>query len=126
MAEEKNFICTACPQGCALTVLMEDGEVVSITGNTCKKGVDYANAEMTDPRRMVASTVKIKNGFHPLLPVYTNRPVPKPMIPQVLAEIRKVDLVAPVEIKTVVIENVLGTGADVIASRSMPEKIPAK
>ncbi|MFZ3070294.1 MAG: DUF1667 domain-containing protein [Anaerolineaceae bacterium] len=126
MSEEVNFICTACPQGCALTVLMEEGEIISVTGNTCKKGLDYAKAEMTDPRRMVASTVKIKNGFHPLLPVYTERPVPKPMIPQVLAEIRKVELVAPVKMKSVVIENVLGTGINVIASRSMPEKLPTK
>ena len=122
MAEEVNFICTACAQGCALTVLMENGEVLGVTGNSCKKGLDYAQAEMTDPRRMVATTVKIHNGFHPLLPVYTERPVPKPMIPQVLAEIRKVELEAPVVMKTVVLENVLGTGINVLASRSMPAK----
>lgn len=122
MAEELNFICTACPQGCSLTVLMENGEVIEVTGNSCKKGLDYAQAETSDPRRMVATTVKVRNGFHPLLPVYTERPVPKPMIPQVLAEIRKVEVEAPVVMKTVVLENVMGTGINVLASRSMPVK----
>ena len=122
MAEEVNFICTACPQGRSLTVLMENGEVLGVTGNSCKKGLDYAHAETSDPRRMVATTVKIRNGFHPLLPVYTERPVPKPLIPQVLAEIRKVEVEAPVAMKSVVLENVLGTGINVLASRSMPAK----
>jgi len=85
---------------------------LGVTGNSCKKGLDYANAETSDPRRMVATTVKIHNGFHPLLPVYTERPVPKPMIPQVLAEIRKVEVEAPVVMKSVVLENVLGTEAE--------------
>jgi len=79
-------------------------------------------AEMTDPRRMVATTIKVKNGFHPLLPVYTEQPVPKPLIPQVLAEIRKVEVTAPVKMKSVILENVLGTGINVLASRDMPAK----
>jgi len=122
MAQEVQLICTACPQGCTLTALIENGEVIKITGNNCKKGLDYGIAEMTDPRRMVATTVKVKNGFHPLLPVYTERPVPKPLIPQVLAEIRKVEVTAPVKMKSVILENVLGTGINVLASRDMPAK----
>lgn len=122
MAQEVQLICTACPQGCTLTALIENGEVIKITGNNCKKGLDYGIAEMTDPRRMVASTVKVKNGFHPLLPVYTEQPVPKPLIPQVLAEIRKVEVTAPVKMKSVILENVLGTGINVLASRDMPAK----
>ena len=122
MAQEVQLICTACPQGCTLTALIENGEVIKVTGNNCKKGLDYGVAEMTDPRRMVASSVRVKNGFHPLLPVYTERPVPKPLIPQVLAEIRKVEVTAPVKVKSVIVENVLGTGINVLASRDMPVK----
>lgn len=122
MAQEVQLICTACPQGCTLTALIENGEVIKITGNNCKKGLDYGMTEMTDPRRMVATTVKVKNGFHPLLPVYTEQPVPKPLIPQVLAEIRKVEVTAPVRIKSVILENVLGTGINVLASRDIPAK----
>ena len=122
MAEEVNLICTACPQGCTLTAVIENGEVIEVRGYNCKKGLDYGVAEMTDPRRMVATTVKVKNGFHPLLPVYTERPVPKPLITQILDEIRKVEVTAPVKMKSVIVENVLGTGVNVLASRDMPAK----
>ena len=122
MAEEVNLICTACPQGCTLTAVIENGEVIEVRGYNCKKGIDYGVAEMTNPRRMVASTVKVKNGFHPLLPVYTERPVPKPLIPQILDEIRKVEVTAPVKMKSVIVENVLGTGVNVLASRDMSAK----
>jgi CxxC motif-containing protein len=122
MAEEVNLICTACPQGCTLTAVIENGEVIEVRGYNCKKGLDYGVAEMTDPRRMVATTVKVNNGFHPLLPVYTERPVPKPLIPQILDEIRKVEVTAPVKMKSVIVENVLGTGVNVLASRDMPAK----
>lgn len=122
MAEEKNFICTACPQGCTLDVTMEGDEVVHIAGNRCNKGIAYAHEEATDPRRMISSTVRIKNGFHTLLPVYTRGTISKHMIPDVLAELRKVELTAPIKAQTVVIPNVLGTGVDIIASRDMPVK----
>jgi len=122
MAKEVELICTACPQGCTLTAVIENGEVIEVRGYNCKKGIDYGIAEITDPRRMVATTVKVKNGFHPLLPVYTERPVPKPLIPQILDEIRKVEVTAPVRMKSVIVENVLGTGVNVLASRDMPAK----
>jgi len=122
MAKEVELICTACPQGCTLTAVIENGEVIEVRGYNCKKGLDYGVAEMTDPRRMVATTVKVKNGFHPLVPVYTDKPVPKPLIPKVLEEVRKVELTAPVKINTVVLENVLNTGVNVITSRDLPAK----
>ena len=105
-----------------LTAVIENGEVIEVRGYNCKKGIDYGVAEMTNPRRMVATTVKVKNGFHPLLPVYTERPVPKPLIPQILDEIRKVEVTAPVKMKSVIVENVLGTGVNVLASRDMSAK----
>ena len=118
---KKTIICTSCPVGCDLTVTMVEGKIVDVEGNVCKKGVDYVEQEIFDPRRMVATTVKVKNGFHPLVPVYTEKPVPKPKIMDVLAEIRQVELEAPVHINDVVIEDVLGTGINVIASRDLPK-----
>lgn len=120
MTAERSFICTACPKGCMLKVQMEGDEVVKIEGNTCRLGVGYANAEVTDPRRMVASTVRVSHGLHPLLPVYTSAPVPKPKIRQVLEVIRQVNLEAPVKMKSVVVENIAGTGINLLASRDMP------
>jgi len=66
MAKEVELICTACPQGCTLTAVIENGEVIEVRGYNCKKGIDYGIAEITDPRRMVATTVKVKKWVPPL------------------------------------------------------------
>ena len=121
MVEKRTLICVSCPVGCELTVTLDAGKIVDVEGNTCKLGLDYAEQEIFDPRRMVASTIKVKNGFHPLVPVYTEKPVPKPKIKQVLAAIREVEVEAPVTMNEVVIENVSDTGVNVIASRPMPK-----
>ena len=122
MAETRHFICTACPQGCMLEVTMEGDEVVKILGNTCNKGKDYGKAEATDPRRMVASTVRVSGGLHPLLPVYSSAPVPQNKITDLLSVLREVTLTAPLTGGAVVLQDPLGIGVDVIASRDMPAK----
>jgi CxxC motif-containing protein len=70
---------------------------------------------------MVASTVKVKGGLHPLVPVYTRSGFPKPLIPQLAQKLREVEVNAPVEINQVVLADALGTGIDIIASRDMPK-----
>lgn len=120
MEEIIKIICISCPQGCALEVTVEGKTILKVDGAFCKQGKEYAELEITDPRRMIASTVRVKNGFHPLVPVYTKMPIPKNLIRNVLEELRKVELTAPVVNGSVVIENVLGTGIDVITSREMP------
>lgn len=121
MVEKRRIICISCPVGCELDVTLDEGKIVDVEGNSCKLGLDYAEQEIFDPRRMVASTVKVKNGFHPLVPVYTEKPIPKPKIFEVLAELRDIEIEAPVAVNDVVIENVLDTGINVIASRDMPK-----
>jgi CxxC motif-containing protein len=121
MAEETTkIICITCPMGCTLEVTHEGKTITKVEGEQCKRGKEYAQAELTDPRRMVTSTVKVKGGVHPLVPVYTAAPIPKPKIFDLLAELRKVELRAPVEIGQKVLENALGTGIDVLASRNLP------
>ena len=119
--EEKNFICTACPMGCKLIVRMEGNEVVKVLGHRCRRGETYGRQEAIAPQRMVASTVRVVGGLHPLLPVYTKGSIPKRRIGDVLAAIRAVEVKAPVSATQVIIPNVIGTGVDVIASRDMPE-----
>jgi CxxC motif-containing protein len=119
MEETTKLICVGCPKGCTVEVTREGETFVKIIAG-CKRGEDYAKQELTDPRRMVATTIKIKNSIHPLVPVYTAQPVPKPKIKEVLAEIRSVEVSAPLEMGAVIIEDVAGTGIDVIASREMP------
>ncbi len=116
------MICITCPRGCALDVTVDGKTVLKTEGNSCQRGVDYAVAEVTDPRRMVTTTVRVKGGVHPLVPVFTEKPIPKPQIFELLAEARKVELTAPVKYGDVVMENVLGTGVNVLASRNIPLK----
>jgi CxxC motif-containing protein len=119
MEESVKMICITCPKGCSLDVTREGQTIVKIKGNGCKRGETYAKAELSDPRRMVASTVKIGGAIHPQLPVATSAPFPKPRIKELLFELRKVELQAPVKMGDVLLKDVLGTGVDVIASRDM-------
>jgi CxxC motif-containing protein len=121
MPATEEMICITCPMGCSLTVTHEGATLLSVDGNTCKRGLKFAEAELTDPRRMVATTVRVRRGIHPLVPVYTKEPFPRPRIFELLREIRQVEIEAPVTMNQVVLENALGEGIDVIASRDMPE-----
>jgi len=120
MPETEKIICITCPMGCNLTVTREGATVLHVDGNACKRGLKFAEAELTDPRRMVATTVHVKGGIHPLVPVYTKEPFPKPRIFELLREIRQLNIEAPVTMDQVVLENALGEGIDIIASRDMP------
>jgi len=115
---EQKLICVTCPKGCTLTVTQE-GETILKVDAGCKRGQEYARQELTDPRRMVATTVKIKGGIHALMPVYTSKPFPKPRIHELLTVIRKTEIQAPVNLQQVLIKDVLGTGVDILASRQM-------
>lgn len=117
----QKVICVTCPKGCTLEV-NKDGETVVSVLNGCKRGHEYAKQELTDPRRMVASSVRIRGSIHPLLPVYTSAPFPKPRIPELLKQLRQVEVTAPVKMEQVIIENALGTGINVLASREMTKQ----
>lgn len=118
MNEETRIICIACPKGCRLEV-NRDGDTFIVSGQGCKKGEQYAKQEMTDPRRMVATTVQIENGRYPLLPVYTASPFPKAKIKLLLKELKNIKVKAPIQMGQVVVENAVGTGINIIASRDM-------
>lgn len=123
MAEEiTKMICLTCPLGCSLEVTHEEKIIIEVDGDQCKQGLEYAEVELTDPRRMVTSVVKVRGGVHPLVPVYTAAPIPKPLIFDLLAELRPVELQAPIQVGQVVLENALGSGVDVLASRNLPAR----
>lgn len=118
MDEKTKLLCITCPKGCSLEVSRDGQTIVEVKGG-CKRGHEYAQREMTDPRRMVATTVKVKNGMHPLLPVYTSEPFPKARIPDLMAALRAINIHAPVEMGSIIAENVLDSGVNIIASRNM-------
>ena len=121
MTATEKMICITCPTGCNLTVTKEGSTLLSVDGNTCKRGLKFAEGELTDSRRMVATTVRVRGGIHPLVPVYTEKPFPKARIFELLREIRLLEIEAPVTMNQVAMKNALGEGIDVIASRDMPE-----
>ena len=113
--KKRELTCIVCPRGCALLAeLSEEGAVLSVTGNACKRGVAYAEAECTNPTRTVTSTVKCTDGS--IVSCKTSSPIPKGMIFSVMKEINSVRAEAGLSIGDVIIRDVLGTGADVVAT----------
>lgn len=118
MKNRKEIICISCPIGCQLVVTEENGQY-TVEGNNCKNGEKYGIEEMSNPKRVIPSTVKIINGFIPRLPVKTQEPIPKELIFDIMKEINKTEVTAPVKQGDIIISNVLGTGVDVVATRSI-------
>lgn len=118
--EKRELICVSCPIGCAITVELDDnGEVLSVTGNTCKRGDSYARQECTHPERMLTSTVKVEGGRLTVVPVKSSLPVPKEMLFDCMKEINKITVKAPVHIGDVVLSNILDTGVDIVATNEV-------
>lgn len=115
--ETLNITCVQCPMGCPLTVEMENGEVLSVSGNTCKRGDTYGRAEATHPERVVTSLVNVAGDWHPI-PVKTAAPVPRDQVAEVLKEILATEVSAPVAEGDVVVANVAGTGVDVVCCKA--------
>lgn len=113
----KELICICCPMGCGLTVEMNGSEVVSVTGNTCKRGDDYARQELTAPMRTVTTTVRTADGVS--IPVKTKEPVPKDRIFDCVKDIKAANVTLPVRVGDVIAANVAGTGIDAVAARSV-------
>ena len=110
-------ICTMCPNGCHLQV--DEAHDYAVTGNRCPRGAIYGKAELTNPVRIVTSTVCIEGAAHPSLPVKTAGDVPKGKMFDIVAALNDVCGQAPVHVGDVVLADVCGTGVDVVASRSM-------
>lgn len=108
----RNLTCIGCPMGCSLTVEVENGVAVSVTGNTCGIGKRYAEQEVSAPTRMVTTTVISSKGRP--VPVKTQSPVPKEKIFEVVDEIKKSEVTSPFTIGDVLIQDVAGTGIPVI------------
>ncbi len=115
----KELICIVCPKGCHMKVDEDNG--YTVTGNGCPRGGEYGKTELTCPTRVVTSTVRCTGGAYPRCPVKTAGAVPKGRIFDVMAELDKVELTAPVKVGQVVVENVCGTGVDVVSARTVQD-----
>lgn len=115
----REFTCIICPNGCEVTARTEQGKIVSIEGAGCPKGEDYVRQEMTCPQRNIATSVLVKGGALPLASVRLTAPVPREKIGDVMEEIKKVQVTAPVTAGTVVIRSVAGCDSDVMITKSV-------
>ena len=111
--------CISCPLGCQISVCIDNGNVASMTGNSCIRGERYARQEIMDPRRTVTSTVKTEKSMSHRLPVKTVPEVPKDMIAAVMSEIHKIRIAPPVHINDVIARNIAGTGSDLVATDNL-------
>ena len=127
---ERAMVCISCPVGCRLTVRW-DGEVgpaspnaveqsVEVEGNKCAKGEQYAREEILAPKRVVTATVRIRAGRAARLPVKTSGPLPREVIPALLDRIYRWELEPPLALGQKLMENIAGSGVDLVATRSVP------
>lgn len=117
--ETRNLTCIGCPLGCSLSVQIENEQVVSVSGNTCPRGDAYARKEVTNPTRIVTSTVRVAGANGGMVSCKTQEDIPKNMIFDVVNELKDVEVKPPVRIGDVLVENVAGTGVNVVATKNM-------
>ena len=120
--EKVNLICIGCPLGCPLEVDLEGQTVVSVSGNTCKNGEKYARKELTNPTRIVTSTVRVTGGKLNVVSVKTASDIPKSKIFDCAKALKAVQIAAPVAIGQIILSNVAGTGVDVVATKNVARR----
>ena len=116
---ERRVTCIECPTGCTVTVRVENDKAVHLAGFGCRRGHAYAIAEIEHPERMLTTTVPVFGFSVRMLPVRTNRPIPRSSMGEAVDEIRKARVRQSVKVGDVIIEDLLGLGVDVIATRAI-------
>ncbi|KKM19845.1 hypothetical protein LCGC14_1651500 [marine sediment metagenome] len=114
----KDIRCVICPTGCLVHVEKINNELI-IEGYSCKRGEIYAREEFIAPKRILTTTLRVENGFLPLVPVRSDNPIPKDKLKDVLKEIAQTVAISPIKMGDILIENVLGLEINIIASRDL-------
>lgn len=117
--EKKKFTCVICPIGCEIDVELQDGDVISMEGNKCAKGKEFVLQELEEPMRILTTTIRIEGAKWAMLPVRTDKPIPKRLLFTAIKELQDIELKAPVKMSDVIIRDVAGTDANIIATRNM-------
>lgn len=117
--EEKKLICINCPLGCMLTVAMDGDAILGVSGNTCRRGEAYARKELTNPTRIVTSTVKVIGGSERMVSVKTKEDIPKTKVLECVRALKDIAAEAPIQTGDVIVENIAGTGVDIVATKEV-------
>lgn len=115
----KELICIGCPIGCQLQVELENSQVLSVTGNSCKIGKDYARKECTNPTRIVTSSVFVEGGEIGVVSVKTEKDIPKDKIFACIEILKGIVVTAPIKIGDVIVRDIAGTGVNMVASKNV-------
>ena len=118
----KRYVCIICPNSCEIDVEYSGKTLTKISGQTCKRGDEYVRKELIAPERGITTSVPVRKGSIPLVSVRSSKTVSKELLPNLIAEISKARADAPVKMGDILIKNVLGTGADIIATKNVPRK----
>ncbi len=122
MTKKQEITCIICPISCKILVTTKGKTIERVDGYRCKRGAEYATYEALDPRRMLTTSVRIKEGEWPLVSVKSSQPVPKGKIFDVLKEIKKTTIEAPVHLGQIIIKNVADMDIDIIATKSIKKR----
>ncbi len=115
---KKELTCIVCPMGCKLNVECL-GDDFKVEGNNCKRGEKYAKEELTNPKRVITTTVKLENSYLHLLPVKTESSIPKNLMFEVMKELDKIKVYAPIKVGDIIIENILNTGINIVSAKTV-------
>lgn len=117
--EKRELICIGCPLGCMITVEMDGENITSVAGNTCPRGKAYAEKEVTNPMRIVTSSVRVRGGERVSVSCKTQSDIPKSKIFEVVRALKEVEVETPVKIGDVLVEDIAGTGVAIVATSNV-------
>ena len=115
-------VCIVCPVSCEVKTDWDDDGVNKIENNLCRLALEYVESELFDPRRTITTSVPVDDGDWPLVSVRTDVPIPKAMLITAMDEITGLRVSAPVKTGDVILADILGTGANVVATRKVAAK----
>lgn len=118
--EVRKMVCINCPLGCNLEV--SSGDEIKVSGNKCKRGQDYALAEITDPKRIITSTVRVDEGDRELVCIKTDKEIPKKLILDAMRIINNASIKAPVKIGDIIIEHIMDTDVNIVATSNVEKQ----
>lgn len=115
---KREITCIVCPKGCQMIVNNIDGQYI-VEGNSCIRGAKYGVDEVTSPKRMITSTVRLKGAYLNMLPVKTSASVPKDLVFEIMNILSTIKIAAPVKVGDIIVKNILDTGVDIVSTKTI-------
>lgn len=120
--EIRVLTCIRCPMGCELTTIINDDGLVTVKGNACIRGEQYAKKELSNPLRVLTTTVRVLEGTQAMLPVRTRGEIPKEKIMDGIRQLKRIQLKAPIMVGDIIMNNIADTGIAVIATKTIQKR----